>query len=149
MVEAEPVLLALIAADKIITEAQNNKKTIVGTFTNFFAASFPALFPPWAIYFSFTNVVDEHTFSINVVNDRTQQVIFSAGGQCTSAEPSAVVELVVPAFPVTFPEKGVYTIIAHLDGQPLASRILTVTPVAAQGGPPATMNDASQPRGDN
>ncbi len=126
MIDDEPVFLALITADKVITEAGNNKKTIIGTFTNFFAGSFPAVFPPWAIYLSFTNVADEHTFSINIINDRSQQAVFSAGGQCVVPDRHAVVELVVNAFPVTFPEKGSYTITANLDGRSLVSRILNL-----------------------
>ena len=44
----EPVFLALLTADRVITE-KNDKKGIIGTFNKLAAPKFPARFPPWWI----------------------------------------------------------------------------------------------------
>jgi hypothetical protein len=124
---AEPVFLGLLAADKVITEEGNRKKTIVGTFTNLHTKTFPAVFPPWAIYASVTNISGEHSFSVNVANPTTEMVVFSAGGTLNVKEPKAVVELAIPVAAARFPEEGTYTIIFNVDGYPVGSRTLNVS----------------------
>ena len=56
----EPVFVALLIADRVITE-DNQKKGIIGTFTQFTVRQVPAALPPWFIYAAVTNVVGEHT----------------------------------------------------------------------------------------
>lgn len=76
----EPVFLSLLTADKVIEEKITNKRSIIGTFTNFHAGQFPATFPPWFIYASATNLVGKHNSSINITMDSSNLVVFSAGG---------------------------------------------------------------------
>jgi len=64
---AEPVLVALLFADRVIVEEKNKKKTIVGTFTRFYSDKFPVSFPPWYIYAAVTNISEDHSFSLNLV----------------------------------------------------------------------------------
>ena len=80
----EPVFVALLLADRVITE-DNQKKSIIDTFTQFTVRQVPAGLPPWFVYAAVTNIAGEHPFSLNLVVDRTQQVIFSAGGTLRSA----------------------------------------------------------------
>ncbi len=123
----EPVFVALLLADRVITE-DNKKKAIIGTFTRFTARQFPAVFPPWFIYAAATNISGEHSFSLNIVSDRTQQVVFSAAGKLTVDEPRMVVELVIPVGNAVFPESGVYDVVFFLDGRQMGARILEVVP---------------------
>ncbi len=123
----EPVFVALLLADRVITE-DNKKKGIIGTFTRFTARQFPAIFPPWFIYAAATNLAGEHSFSLNVVSDHTQQVVFSAAGKITVEEPRMVVELVIPVASAVFPEAGVYDVVFFIDGRQVGSRILEVVP---------------------
>jgi len=125
----EPVFVALLLADRIVTE-DNQKKVIVGTFTQFTVQQVPAGLPPWFIYAAVTNVVGEHSFSINLVFDRSQQVIFSAGGTVSVDDPRRVIELVIPAPNVVFPEEGTYAVLFNLDGGQIGSRILDVVKAA-------------------
>jgi hypothetical protein len=121
----EPVFVALLLADRVITE-DNQKKAIIGTFTQFTVRQVPAGLPPWYVYAAVTNLAGEHPFSLNLVVDRTQQVIFSAGGNLRVDEPRRVVELVIPVPNVVFPETGTYIVSFHVGGEQMASRILDV-----------------------
>src|SRR5512147_2064478 len=127
----EPVFVALLLADRVITE-DNQKKGIIGTFTQFTVRQVPAGLPPWFVYAAVTNLSGEHPFSLNLVVDRTQQVIFSAGGTLRVDEPRRVVELVIPVPGVVFPETGTYDVSFHVDGQHIGSRILDVVLAEAQ-----------------
>jgi hypothetical protein len=121
----EPVFVALLMADRIITE-DNQKKGILGTFTQFTVRQVPAALPPWFIYAAVTNIVGEHPFSLNLVFDKSQQVIFSAGGTLKVDDPRRVVELVIPVPNVVFPEAGTYVVSFHVGGEQIGSRILDV-----------------------
>ena len=132
----EPVFVALLMADRVITE-DNQKKAIIGTFTQFSVRQTPASLPPWFIYAAVTNLAGEHNFSLNLVNDESQQVIFSAGGKLTIDDPRRVAELVIPVANAVFPMTGTYVVSFHLDGQPLGSRILDVVKVEERPKPPS------------
>jgi hypothetical protein len=127
----EPVFVALLIADRVITE-DNQKKGIIGTFTQFTVRQVPAALPPWYIYAAVTNIGGEHTFSLNLIFDRSQQVIFSAGGKVTLDDPRRVVELVIQVPNVIFPEEGTYNISFHIDGDLIATRILDVVKAPEQ-----------------
>ena len=132
----EPVFVALLLADRVITE-DNQKKGIIGTFTQFTVRQVPAGLPPWFVYAAVTNLAGEHPFSLNLVVDRSQQVIFSAGGTLRVDEPRRVVELVIPVPGVVFPEAGTYNVTFHVGGEQIGSRILDVVLAeAAQPSPP-------------
>ncbi len=121
----EPVFVALLMADRVITE-DNQKQAIIGTFTQFTVRQVPAGLPPWFIYAAVTNLAGEHPFSVNLVLDKSQQVIFSAGGTLKVDEPRRVVELVIPVPNVVFPEAGTYVVSFHVGGDQIGSRILDV-----------------------
>ena len=127
----EPVFVALLIADRVITE-DNQKKGIIGTFTQFTVRQIPAGLPPWYIYAAATNIGGEHTFSLNLIFDRSQQVIFSAGGKVSVDDPRRVVELVIQVPNVVFPEEGTYNISFHIDGDLIATRILDVVKAPEQ-----------------
>ena len=99
---------------------------IIGTFTQFTVRQVPAALPPWYIYAAVTNLGGDHPFSINLVFDKSQQVIFSAGGTLKVDEPRRVVELVIPVPNVVFPEVGTYVVSFHVGNDQIGSRILDV-----------------------
>ena len=121
----EPVFVALLLADRVITE-DNQKKGIIGTFTQFTVRQVPAGLPPWFIYAAVTNLSGEHPFSLNLILDKSQQVVFSAGGTLTVDSPRRVVELVIPVPNVVFPEAGTYVVSFHVSGEQIGSRVLDV-----------------------
>jgi hypothetical protein len=131
----EPVFVALLLADRVITE-DNQKKAIIGTFTQFTVRQVPAGLPPWFIYAAVTNLAGEHPFSLNLVFDRSQQVVFSAGGTLKVDDPRRVVELVIPVPNVVFPEAGTYVVSFHVGGEQIGSRILDVVASETPPRPP-------------
>jgi hypothetical protein len=88
------------------------------------------------VYAAVTNLAGEHPFSLNLVVDRTQQVIFSAGGTLRVDEPRRVVELVIPVPNVVFPETGTYIVLFHVGGEQIGSRILDVVQADPQAPAP-------------
>jgi redox-sensitive bicupin YhaK (pirin superfamily) len=130
---AEAVFLSLLTADKVITEAGNNKKTIIGTFTNFHSVKFPVVFPSWAIYCAVTNLEGEHSFSLNVVGV-SNAVLFSFGGKLQVENTEAVIEIAVPVANTQFPERGKYRVVFGLDENVIASRLLNVKQIQQSGG---------------
>jgi hypothetical protein len=120
----EPVLVGLLFADKVITE-NNGKKGILGTFTQFNAATFPAVFPPWNLYAAVTNLIGKHRFALNLVSDENQ-VVVPLSGEFEVADPLGVVELDPMIAGAAFPRPGNYTLTFHVDGDFVGSRILTV-----------------------
>ena len=121
----EPVLVALLFADKVIEEI-NHKKGIIGTFSRFYTEKFPAAFPPWFIYAAVTNISGENAFALNLVFNKAQQVILPISGKFKVENTNSVVELIFPVLRAIFPEEGIYTLTFNIDGIPIGSRILEV-----------------------
>ena len=132
VVEAVP--LALLCADQVITEEGTQKRSIIGTFTNFHSQQFPASLPPWFVYLSFTNTIGEHTITVNIHNSTTNFTVFSASATVTIEDRSAQVELPVPVLGASFPEPGSYEVYVSIDGNYLVSRRLTVSRLQRTGG---------------
>ena len=123
----EPVLVGLLFADKIITE-DNGKKGIIGTFTRFFAHSFPAAFPPWAIYAALTNVTGEHQFALTLIESESEQVVLPLTGKFDVKQKTDVVELTPTIMGAVFPKAGKYTLLFTVDGDQIGARTLIIDP---------------------
>lgn len=122
----EPVLVALLFADRVIVEEKNKKKTIVGTFTRFYSDKFPVSFPPWYIYAAATNISGEHSFSLNLVLEKEMQVVIPINGKLKVENPRNVIELIFPIGQAIFPSQGEYTLTFNIDGTQVGSRVLEV-----------------------
>ena len=110
------------------------------------SSSIPPTNVPWFVYAAVTNLAEAHSFSLNVVNDETQQVVFSAAGEFRVDQPRKVVELVIPMVNVVFPAPGTYNLLFNVDGEQIGSRLLETArvdvpqhpgPPGQQPGPPA------------
>ena len=123
----EPVLLALITADRV-AEEKDGKKSITGTFTQFNAPFFPIQYPPWAVYASVTNFEGEHTFTLNLTHQGTNQVVFSITGKCQSPSNDQVLEFVFPIMGAVFMTAGNYHLTFDIDGHQVGCRLLKLVP---------------------
>ena len=121
----EPILLAILFADRIIIE-NNNKKGIIGTFDKFIAQSFPVTFPPWGIYVSLTNISGKHSFAITLLHLETNQIVLPINGEVESISPEQTIELTFNLAGVVFPSPGRYNLSIELGGELLGSRVLYV-----------------------
>ncbi len=132
---AEPVLVALLFADRVIVEEHNHKRTIVGTFSRFYSDKFPVSFFPWFIYAAVTNLNGEYSFSLNLFYEKAQQVIVPIGGKFKVDDERNTVELAFPVVGAVFPSEGVYSLTFNVDGMPVGSRLLEVFQTPAQKPP--------------
>jgi hypothetical protein len=135
----EAVFVGLLFADRIVEE-KTGKKVIVGTFNTFHTPSFPATFPPWAIYASVTNLVGKHTFSLNLVHEETAQVVLALNGDL-DLEDSSIIAEIVPGVAPTFHRPGLYTLVFNVDGNHMGARSLYVRELRMEGNSDKGRND--------
>lgn len=134
LVVMEPVLLALLCADKVITEEGTHKRSVIGTFNNFHSQKFPIAFPPWFVYVAFTNVSGEHDLTLNIVDRSNDYNVYSANATLNSQETTAQIELSIPVVNASFPKPGKYEVSLSLDGRHLGARTLNVLQIQSMGG---------------
>ena len=128
---AEPLLNALLMADRIVTE-DNGKKVVVGIFGKFNIPQFPATVAPWFLYAGVENLEGHNTFTFNLARADTQEVVFSAGGEVQIADPSSGVEIVLMVPPISFRTQGMHVLQFLVNGQVLISRNLPVVLVGTR-----------------
>lgn len=121
---SDPVLIAMLFADRFIEE-KNGKKGLIGIFTSFHADKFPILFPPWFIYVAITNIEGEHQFSANLAND-LKEVVFSINGEFVAQNRDRVNDFIFPIHKAIFPRSGLYTFTFNIEGKQIGARILEV-----------------------
>ncbi len=122
----EPVLVALLFADRVLEE-KNGKKSVIGIFDRFAATQFPKQFPPWFIFASVTNVVGRHSFALNLVkDDGSDHPVVSFNGQIDVKARSGPVELIFQVAGATFPSEGDYSLAFDLAGSRVGNRMLHV-----------------------
>jgi len=119
---------AFLCCDKIIIEAGNNKKTVVGIFRNFFFQQLPSVFGvPWFIFAQMSNLdAGPHTVTVNIAHDETVGVVFAAGAEIAPEFPGGDIDLVLPAQPAVFQKVGKHVVTLNIDGQQKAYYVLNV-----------------------
>jgi len=122
---SEPVLLALLFADRIITE-DNNKKGIIGTFNRFMAPEFPIIFPPWGIYIALTNLSGKHSFDLILKNMDNEQIVLPINGEFESRNQDEMIELPLNFTGIAFPNPGRHILALSIDGDLVGTRMLSV-----------------------
>lgn len=130
----EPVLIGILFADHVIIEQQTNKKSLIGTFNQFFARNFPMTFPPWTVFIAVDNIEGEFDFSLNLVNDKNDQIAVAISGKMKAEDRSKGTELVFRIVGAVFPTAGLYNLTFKIDGVPVGSRTVPVQ-LMPQGGP--------------
>lgn len=122
---AEPVLVGLLFADRIITE-NNGKKGIIGIFNRFMAKKFPVTFPPWAIYAGVTNLEGPHTFELDLGFEEDRKKVFTIKGNFEARTRRDVIDLIPVIQGVIFERPGVYYLTFAIDDMPIGGRILNI-----------------------
>lgn len=126
MTGTEAVGVALLFCDHLIEEKNGSKKSLIGVFSVIFGEKFPTQFKPFWLYASFTNLMGEHSVTINIASDKTKDVVLSVGGKINCSDLKSVIELSIPTPPVLFPESGEYGVTLHVDGHTILNRTLYV-----------------------
>jgi hypothetical protein len=123
--EREAVLLALLVADKVITE-NNGKKGIIGIFNQFNFKELPVTCPPWFIFASIAGLATgKHDITFNLTHDRTQHNVFSIGGEMDVKERGNT-DLQIQIGNARFEKPGEYNLTLHVDGSYLGGRVINV-----------------------
>ncbi len=115
----------LVLADRVIRE-DNGKRGIIGSFNTFNLPGFPAVAPPFFIYANLEDFTGQLEFSVSIVREGAELVIFSAGGEMRFSDSGEEAELILPALGVTFPKEGNYNLILRVGNYPFGSRRVMV-----------------------
>jgi hypothetical protein len=122
---------ALLMADRVIRE-DNGKRGIIGSFNTFNFPRFPMVAPPFFVYANLEDFSGVHEFSIAIAREDAELVVFSAGGEIKT-EHDKEVEILLPAFGVTFPKSGIYNLILRVGNSQYGSRRIIVNPSKTGG----------------
>jgi len=117
-----------VCCDKVIEEAENHKKTIIGIFSNCHFAELPSrLAVPWFIFAKLSRVdPDSQVVTINVTHDETQGVVFAASIELKPHHPEDV-DIIIPANSTTFTRPGKHVVTLNIDGTQVAHFVLNVS----------------------
>jgi hypothetical protein len=129
MSEYHGTVSAFVCCDKVIVEAGNNKKTVIGIFRNFNFMQLPSSSPaPWFIYAQISiRDPGAHTIAVNIAHDETVSVVFAASAEIDEKFPGGDLDLILPAHPAVFQKPGRHIVTMNVDGTPAASYTLHVT----------------------
>ena len=116
-----------VSCDRVITEAETGKKSVIGVFKNFNFKGLPSRFPaPWFIFAQLANVdAGQHNITINIVHDETQGVVFAASLEVAEDHPEDI-ELVMPAQGTEFSKEGKFVVSMNMNGSQIAYNVITV-----------------------
>jgi hypothetical protein len=116
---------ALLMADRVIRE-DNGKRAIIGSFNTFNFPAFPCQAPPFFVYANLEDFSGEHEFSVNIVREVAELVVFSVGGELKFIDDDHEMDLVIPVAGITFPKEGKYNLLLKIGNSPMGSRKIIV-----------------------
>jgi hypothetical protein len=122
---------ALLIADRVIKE-DNGKRGIIGSFNTFSFPSFPSAAPPFFIYANLDDFEGEVEFSVSIVREVAELVIFSAGGEMRFGQAGGEAELIIPVAGVVFPKEGNYNLVLKVGHYQQGSRRIIVNRMPTQ-----------------
>jgi len=124
----KPIGIALLICDRVITDAVTHEKTLVSTFNQISAPSFPCVHPRMTIFVAVTNGRGTTDAQIKCVNESDQNtVVFGMKGSIPFADPNHVVEMSFQFNNVTFTKPGLHCIEFLCDGELILQSRFTVT----------------------
>ena len=112
----------MILCDQVIRDMSSKKVTIVGTFTNILAPSFPAVHPRLAVYLALTEGMGTYNGEMQFKSAETDEVLMKAGGPFVLDDPLQILELHIEVPGLRLPEPGKYRMEFFCDGQFLRGR---------------------------
>lgn len=104
-----PSVLALLLCDQVITDAETNKKSLIGVFENINAPNFPVQVPSMALYAKLADAEGMYDLKVRVVRLRDESLVGEI--ELKSAETKdhlQPVDLVLKINGLLFPEPGKY-----------------------------------------
>ena len=128
----KPIGIALIICDRVITDAVTHEKTLVSTFNQIYARSFPCVHLRMTIFVSATNGRGTTDAAIRCVNESNQgKLVFGMKGPIRFADPNHVVEMSFQFNNVTFAKPGLHSIEFLCNDELILQSRFTVTMLKA------------------
>jgi hypothetical protein len=141
------LVASIMLCDGIIEEKGTGKLTLIGTFTGLGSPNFPIAHPGITALISVTNF-QTHKVSLDVtvrIQDKTGHVIVSSGNHVEAQflpnmnPANCTLEVPVRFPPTFFPQAGTYSVVALVDSEEVAKKILIAfsPPLQSPTSPPA------------
>ena len=124
-----PLGLAILFCDKIIVEAETNKKTLVGIFNQISSKKFPCKHPEMSVFLSVTNIYGKQPVNLRIIHFEKEFELMSAKGEIQAVSPNDVVELVFNLRGIQFKEPGMYCFEFYIDGELILPRRFQVNKI--------------------
>jgi hypothetical protein len=127
LIKETPRVLACILCDQIIDDRTTRKKTLVGTFNQISARTFPACHPSLVVFLALTGGQGEYDIQLRLrLSDGEHSTILELSGPIQFDNPLHINEMSFTLNGVVFPEPGRYTFEVSADNGFLAERPFTV-----------------------
>jgi hypothetical protein len=132
MSESEPVLVAFLLSDSAIVEANTNKLSLIGCFSQFNLPVFPSTVASFYATIMLTNLggATELAFSLQIAEPKTGHILCATSGKMersgTGFDQDQYLEIPFSIPPVTFHQPGKYEIKLLLNGEEFTKRPITV-----------------------
>lgn len=107
---ARPIVNAMLICDKVITEAQTNKKSLIGIFGNINTLKFPCVHNFLSVYIKFTDANGEYKFHLELIDLENNSVVGRSDipKNITVKDPLATHDLVFNLVGLKFMHPGKY-----------------------------------------
>jgi len=104
----KPSISALLVCDMVIEDTVTRKKSIIGTFTDIWAQSFPCVQPRMAVYFCLTDAEGTYDMQLKLLNAETEMLLAHASFSIVIPDRLVIQDFGVALPPVQFPVAGRY-----------------------------------------
>ncbi len=122
-----PILLAFLLADKVFREAETGKVHVAGTFNRVGALQFPFVFPQIHVYLALTDLAGgRHTLSLEIRHMDRNETLLKVQQPIQGSGPLDVIEVILIFNGVPIPEPGSLELVAGVDDNVVATRLLRV-----------------------
>ena len=126
MANEKPIGQAIVVCDQIITEAQTNKKSLIGTFNTIGAEAFPMRYLRLCVYAALTNGRGTIPAELRCVCTEDSKTVFACQGSVQFRDPNQVVEIHFVLNGVPFAKPGVYAFELFCEGEPVLEKRFNV-----------------------
>lgn len=114
----KPIGIALLICDRVIADAVTHEKTLVSTFNQILAKSFPCVHPRMTIFVAITNGRGPTQAEIRCVNESDDNTrVFGMKGPISFPDPIHVVEISFCFNNVHFAKPGLHSVEFLCDGE--------------------------------
>lgn len=128
-----PTVQAMLVCDMVLKEAQTNKHSAIGIFTDVYASAFPMMLNPLAAYVCLADAIGPYELAMELVDLAEDKVLGRVQGlKLHSKDKLQSHDFGIRFVNTVFPHPGRYEFRLLADGRPLGGKTLRVQQLAAQ-----------------